>query len=68
MGFFEVIFGDGRWLYLWHGLEITLVLTVYSLIIGVIIGVIIALLRVSPIKIFNFIAKIYVDIIRGQNC
>ena len=65
MGFFEVIFGDGRWLYLWHGLEITLVLTVYSLIIGVIIGVIIALLRVSPIKIFNFIAKIYVDIIRG---
>ena len=61
MGFFEVIFGDGRWLYLWHGLEITLVLTVYSLIIGVII----ALLRVSPIKIFNFIAKIYVDIIRG---
>lgn len=65
MGFFEVIFGDGRWLYLWHGLEITLVLTVYSLIIGVIIGVIIALLKVSPIKIFNFIAKIYVDIIRG---
>lgn len=65
MGFFEVIFGDGRWLYLWHGLEITLVLTVYSLIIGAIIGVIIALLRVSPIKIFNFIAKIYVDIIRG---
>ena len=65
MGFFEVIFGGGRWLYLWHGLEITLVLTVYSLIIGVIIGVIIALLRVSPIKIFNFIAKIYVDIIRG---
>jgi amino ABC transporter, permease protein, 3-TM region, his/glu/gln/arg/opine family len=65
VGFFEVIFGDGRWLYLWHGLEITLVLTVYSLIIGVIIGVIIALLRVSPIKIFNFIAKIYVDIIRG---
>lgn len=65
MGFFEVIFGDGRWLYLWHGLEITLVLTVYSLIIGVIIGVIIALLRVSPIKIFKLIAKIYVDIIRG---
>ena len=65
MGFFEVIFGDGRWLYLWHGLEITLFLTVYSLIICVIIGVIIALLRVSPIKIFNFIAKIYVDIIRG---
>jgi len=65
VGFFEVIFGDGRWLYLWHGLEITLVLTVYSLIIGVIIGVIIALLRVSPIKIFKLIAKIYVDIIRG---
>lgn len=47
MSFFEVIFGDGRWLYLWQGLEVTLVLTVLSLLLGTAIGIIIALLRTS---------------------
>lgn len=79
MNFFEVIFGDGRWLYLWHGLEVTLVLTVASLILGVIIGVIAALMRVSRFRPFRWVewpplarfnplaslAKLYVDIIRG---
>ena len=65
MNFFEVIFGGGRWLYLWHGLEVTLVLTVLSLILGTIIGLVVALLRTSTIKPLNWIGKIYVDIIRG---
>ena len=65
MNFFEVIFGDGRWLYLWHGLEVTLVLTVLSLILGTIIGLVVALLRTSTIKPLNWVGKIYVDIIRG---
>ncbi len=65
MNFFEVIFGDGRWLYLWHGLEVTLVLTVLSLILGTMIGLVVALLRTSTIKPLNWIGKIYVDIIRG---
>ena len=65
MNFFEVIVGDGRWLYLWHGLEVTLVLTVLSLILGTIIGLVVALLRTSTIKPLNWIGKIYVDIIRG---
>lgn len=79
MNFFEVIFGDGRWLYLCHGLEVTLVLTVLSLILGTIIGVLLALMRTSDwrpfrraksLKLSRFnplamIAKIYIDIIRG---
>ena len=65
MNFFEVIFSDGRWLYLWHGLEVTLVLTVLSLILGTIIGLVVALLRTSTIKPLNWVGKIYVDIIRG---
>lgn len=65
MNFLEVIFGDGRWLYLWHGLEVTLVLTVLSLILGTIIGLVVALLRTSTIKPLNWIGKLYVDIIRG---
>ena len=65
MNFLEVIFGDGRWLYLWHGLEVTLVLTVLSLLLGTIIGLVVALLRTSTIKPLNWIGKVYVDIIRG---
>ena len=65
MNFVEVIFGDGRWLYLWHGLEVTLVLTVLSLLLGTIIGLVVALLRTSTIKPLNWIGKLYVDIIRG---
>lgn len=50
MNFFEVILGDGRWLYLWHGLEVTLVLTVLSLLIGVAIGLVLALMRTSTFQ------------------
>lgn len=79
MNFWEVIFGGNRWLFLWQGLEVTLVLTVLSLILGSIIGVVIALMRTSKFNLFRnskngklvnfnpfaFLAKIYVDIIRG---
>ena len=79
MNFWEVIFGGNRWLFLWQGLEVTLVLTVLSLILGSIIGVVIALMRTSKFNPFRnsnngklvdfnpfaFLAKIYVDIIRG---
>ena len=57
MNFGEVIFGDGRWVYLWHGLEVTLVLTVLSVALGVIIGIIIALMRVSKIRPFSWLGR-----------
>lgn len=53
MNMLEVIFGDGRWLYLWHGLEVTMVLTVLSLLLGTVIGVVIALLRTSQVQPFR---------------
>lgn len=79
MSFWEVIFGDGRWLFLWHGLEVTLVLTVLSLVIGSLIGTVVALMRTSDIYPFRrskhsriaqwnplaWLGRLYVDIIRG---
>ena len=79
MNFWEVIFGGDRWLFLWHGLEVTLVLTVLALILGSIIGIIIALMctsnfhpfgRMKSGKLAKFnplagLGKLYVDIIRG---
>ena len=65
MKFFEVIFGNGRWIYLWHGLEVTIVLTILSLFFGFLLGVLISMLRTSSSKICQKIANLYVTIIRG---
>ncbi|WP_075981357.1 amino acid ABC transporter permease [Bacillus massilinigeriensis] len=47
------------------GLQVTLYIFVIAIILGFIIGLIMALMRLAPIKILNWIAKIYVDAIRG---
>ncbi len=51
--------------YLWHGLITTLYIFIIAIIIGFIIGLIVALMRVTPFKPIQWLAKIYVDIIRG---
>lgn len=58
MNFFEVIFGNGRWIYLWHGLEVTIVLTTISVISGLILGLILALLRTSKTTPFIFLSRL----------
>ena len=47
------------------GLQMTLILTVVSLIIASILGIIFGLLRVSHLKVLRAIGTIYVDIFRG---
>ncbi|TKC15303.1 amino acid ABC transporter permease [Robertmurraya kyonggiensis] len=51
--------------YLLKGLQVTLYIFVIAVILGFIIGTVIALFRLAPIKILNWIAKIYIDAIRG---
>lgn len=58
MNFFEVIFGNGRWIYLWHGLEVTIVLTTISVIVGLFLGLILALLRTSKVTPFAFLSHL----------
>lgn len=65
MKFFEVIFGNGRWIYFWHGLEVTIVLTILALLFGFLLGVLISMLRTSSVKFCQKIANLYVTIIRG---
>ena len=55
MDFFEVIFGNGRWIYFWHGFEVTMVLTTISVLAGLLFGLIISLMRTSISKPFKFI-------------
>ncbi|MFJ8247664.1 amino acid ABC transporter permease [Peribacillus asahii] len=48
-----------------EGLKVTLYIFIIAIILGFIIGLAVALLRLAPFKILNWIAKIYVDAIRG---
>ncbi|MFE4707777.1 amino acid ABC transporter permease [Peribacillus simplex] len=47
------------------GLQVTLYIFVIAIILGFLIGLVVALLRLAPINILNWIAKVYVDAIRG---
>ncbi|MFJ7745408.1 amino acid ABC transporter permease [Peribacillus sp. NPDC097295] len=51
--------------YLLEGLQVTLYIFVCAIILGFLIGLVVAMLRLAPFKILNWIAKIYVDAIRG---
>ena len=57
MNFFEVIFGNGRWIYLWHGFEVTIVLTTISVLSGLILGLILALMRTSISQPVSFLSR-----------
>ena len=78
--FYEDFIVDDRWRFITNGLKITLIVTLFSLIIGVIIGVVIGIIRCAYdqqdknerrglrgfiISLLNFIAQIYVTVIRG---
>jgi polar amino acid transport system permease protein/polar amino acid transport system substrate-binding protein len=63
------ITGD-RWQYLWNGLGVTLLITLFAALIGIALGFIIAIVRsthdkTSKWKFPNFICKIYLTVIRG---
>lgn len=47
------------------GLQVTLYIFLIAILLGFLIGLVIALLRLAPLKILNWIAKAYVDAIRG---
>ncbi|WML42818.1 amino acid ABC transporter permease [Neobacillus sp. PS3-40] len=48
-----------------QGLKVTLYIFVLAITLGFLLGLVVALLRLAPFKILNWIAKIYVDAIRG---
>jgi glutamine transport system permease protein len=51
--------------YLIEGLQVTLYIFAIAIILGFIIGLVVALMRLAPFKILNWIAKFFVDAIRG---
>ncbi|WP_251548206.1 amino acid ABC transporter permease [Limosilactobacillus caecicola] len=48
-----------------QGSELTLVISIIGVIIGFLIGLLLVLMRMSKLKVLNWIATIYVSIVRG---
>ena len=67
---YKTLIFENRYLYFLEGIKNTLVIAFFAVIIGIILGIIIALIRdyhenKKRIPILNFLAKSYVNIIRG---
>ena len=61
---------DDRWRYLWDGLGITLIVTLFAVLLGITLGFIVAMIRsthdkTGRFKFFNAICKFYLTVIRG---
>ena len=61
---------DERWKYITDGLKVTLEVTFLAVLIGIVLGLLVAIVRSTyekthKLKILNFIAKIYLTVIRG---
>ena len=61
---------DDRWKYLVNGLKVTMIVAFFAALLGIVIGFLLAIIRAThdkegKLKILNFIAHIYITIIRG---
>lgn len=68
--FCQTVLYDHRYQYLLEGLMNTIMIAFFAVLIGIIIGIIVALIRnyheqTKKGKVANFLAKLYVNIIRG---
>ena len=54
-----------RWKMFLNGVEVTLILSFFSVILGLILGMLLAFGKLSKVKILRWISNTYVDIIRG---
>lgn len=68
--FYRALVEDEKYLYILEGLGKTLIIAFFAVILGVALGIVLALIRNhyrenKKLKVLNFLAKIYVTVIRG---
>lgn len=59
------IIQEDRYLLIWDGLKVTIVISVFSTILGTILGGLICYMRMSHLKLLYLPARVYISIIRG---
>lgn len=64
-GLYATFIYDDRWMLFVRGLGYTLLISLFAVLFGLILGILAALGRLSKIKILNWIAGVYIDVIRG---
>ncbi len=67
---YDTFIYDNRYMYLIDGLKTTLLITLFAVMLGMVIGFLVATVRAThdktgKLKVLNFIAKIYLTVIRG---
>lgn len=69
MSFYNALVPNQRYLSYLHGLEITLLISLFAVIIGILIGILVAVLKVAAVNYkmrwLTNICNIYVNVIRG---
>ncbi len=63
--FIKCFIREDRYALLLDGIGITIKISLLAVVIGIAIGLVIAFCNLSKSKLFNFIGKIYTDVIRG---
>ena len=63
--FFDTMIAGERYMLIFQGLGVTLLIAVCAILIGTVLGCIFALMKVSDNKVFRVIANIYTTVLRG---
>lgn len=63
---YTILIKGGSYLTILKGLQATVKISLLSLIFGTILGAFICLLRMSRVKVFKFVAEIYIVLLRGS--
>ena len=63
--FYSNLVHEKRYLMLWEGIKVTLVISVFSCLFGTLLGAVVSFMRMSKRKALSIPARIYIDILRG---
>jgi polar amino acid transport system substrate-binding protein len=63
--FYNNIILEKRYILIWNGFKVTLLIAILSALLGTILGALICMLRMRKNKFLQLIAKIYIDLLRG---
>lgn len=62
---YDTMIAGGRWLLIFKGLGVTVVIAICAILIGTILGCIFALMKVSSNKFLQKVSELYTTVIRG---
>ncbi len=63
--FYRNIIAEKRYMLIWDGLKATFAIAFFSTLLGTVVGAAICYLRMSHSKFWQWIARVYIDIMRG---